>query len=266
MVGMFKLNKNNSLRSITLEGCFIVLLALALGHAGPYGTFEEFGLVKRIVYWMSVIILPWAMFKGMFLAAKMLATVNISNTFLVVLLTPMFALMGSAVTTQINIKVGLITEQTFFEVWPYSILTWLVFAFLIILPMTLIASALAKETRKSGVADMMTFLHQKLPESIQGAQLLALKAEDHYLKVFTDCGSALILMKFEDALSVLNGYPGVQTHRSWWVASCQLEGLSEVPAASPHIQLPDGEKVPISRRKRKAVNEYIGELSSTKPA
>jgi len=72
----------------------------------------------------------------------------------------------------------------------------------------------------------------------------------------------LILMKLEDALAALNGYPGIQTHRSWWVAASQLEGLETLSAQSSGIHLPDGTVVPVSRRKRKTVNEYIDSLST----
>lgn len=125
--------------------------------------------------------------------------------------------------------------------------------------MKLILSALAKEQRKHGVRDMMTFFHNKLPDSLKGGALLALKAEDHYLKVITDKGSALILMKFEDALTVLNGYPGIQTHRSWWVALSQFNGINALNSATTKITLCDSTEVPISRRKRKLVNEYLSE-------
>ena len=110
---------------------------------------------------------------------------------------------------------------------------------------------------------MMAFFHQKLPDSIKDNQLLALKAEDHYLKVVTAGGSAIILMKFEDALSVLNGYPGIQTNRSWWVASSQLEELPSMPASTSHVILQNGEQAPISRRRRKADNAYVSEFTTT---
>jgi hypothetical protein len=232
-------------------------LALALGHGGPYGTYERFELIGRLGYWVLVIILPWGITKCFFVLAKRFASPDTSHTLLTVLLIPFIALIGSAITTHINLQVGLINQQAFFNAWPYSILTWLFFAFFIVLPMTLIGSYLAKETRKSGVMNMMGFFHKKIPESIQSSQLLALKAEDHYLKVITDGGSALILMKFEDALSALNGYPGIQTHRSWWVASSQLTELHSIAASTTHVTLQNGEQAPISRRRRKTVNAYM---------
>ncbi|OCQ17931.1 hypothetical protein A7985_25110 [Pseudoalteromonas luteoviolacea] len=57
----------------------------------------------------------------------------------------------------------------------------------------------------------------KLPLEKRG-KLLCLQMDDHYLKVFTDNGEHLLLMRFKDALLQLEDFPGFQTHRSWWVA------------------------------------------------
>ena len=50
------------------------------------------------------------------------------------------------------------------------------------------------------------------------ADLHAISAEDHYLRVHTRLGEELILMRFSDALRELDGADGLQAHRSWWVA------------------------------------------------
>lgn len=58
----------------------------------------------------------------------------------------------------------------------------------------------------------------RLPQHLHDAQLLALQSEDHYLRVHTDLGDTLILMRLTDAIAELAEVPGGQTHRSWWVA------------------------------------------------
>src|SRR4051794_29307167 len=57
----------------------------------------------------------------------------------------------------------------------------------------------------------------RLPDRLRGARLLAVEAEDHYLRFHTDRGSDLLLMRLADAIAELEGL-GTQTHRSWWVA------------------------------------------------
>jgi len=252
------------IKPLILETTFVFLLSIALGHGGPYGTFDRFELLPRIVFWVLVIMLPWCVSKTLFFIAQRYAPESTPPTFLWVLLVPVLALMGSAAVTMINMEVGLYGDKPFLTIWPRSILTWLVFGFMLVLPLFLLAKGLVKEQRKTGVTTMMEFFHHKLPDSLKGGQLIALKAEDHYLRVFTDVGSALILMKFEDALAALNGYPGIQTHRSWWVASSQLEGKPVLLASDSCILLNDNTSVPVSRRKRKSVNEHIERLNPTK--
>ena len=58
----------------------------------------------------------------------------------------------------------------------------------------------------------------RLPFKLRGAAIRAVQSEDHYLRIHTDRGSDLILMRLSDALDELEGLEGAQTHRSWWVA------------------------------------------------
>jgi hypothetical protein len=58
----------------------------------------------------------------------------------------------------------------------------------------------------------------RLPPKLRGAEIWAVQAEDHYLRLHTSRGSDLILMRLSDAIAELEGLEGAQTHRSWWVA------------------------------------------------
>jgi hypothetical protein len=59
----------------------------------------------------------------------------------------------------------------------------------------------------------------------RAARLIAVEAEDHYLRVHTDAGEELVTMRFADALALLSAAAGFQTHRSWWVAADAIESL-----------------------------------------
>jgi DNA-binding LytR/AlgR family response regulator len=59
---------------------------------------------------------------------------------------------------------------------------------------------------------------ERLPLKLRGADLYAVQAEDHYLRLHTSRGSDLILMRLSDAIAELEGLEGARTHRSWWVA------------------------------------------------
>lgn len=68
-------------------------------------------------------------------------------------------------------------------------------------------------------------IRAKLPPRLARARLIAVQAEDHYLRVHTEAGSDLVLMKFGDALSALGGHDGLQVHRSWWVARRSVDAV-----------------------------------------
>lgn len=85
-----------------------------------------------------------------------------------------------------------------------------------------------------------------------GGQLLALQAEDHYLRVITTQGSDLILMRMADALRELEGEPGLQVHRSWWVAHRSVCAVKR-DAGKTVLELSNGLQVPVSRTYQAAV-------------
>lgn len=58
-----------------------------------------------------------------------------------------------------------------------------------------------------------------------GEEVLALEAEDHYVRVHTPLGSTLILMRFADAVAEMEGAEGLRTHRSWWVAKAAVRNF-----------------------------------------
>lgn len=95
---------------------------------------------------------------------------------------------------------------------------------------------------------------ERLPLKLRGAALYAVEAQDHYLRLHTDRGQELILMRLSDAVAELAGIEGAQTHRSWWVAR---EALTDVRRGDGRatLTLKSGAKVPVSRAYAKALRE-----------
>ncbi len=95
---------------------------------------------------------------------------------------------------------------------------------------------------------------ERLPIQYRGAKLYAISSEDHYLRVHTDRGEELILMRLTDAMRELNGAEGLQIHRSWWVAH---EGVAEVKRDNGRqtLLLKSGAMAPVSRSFSSAVKE-----------
>lgn len=55
------------------------------------------------------------------------------------------------------------------------------------------------------------------------ARLIAVQAEDHYLRIHTDAGDELVTARFADALAELAKAHGFRVHRSWWIAADAVE-------------------------------------------
>lgn len=89
----------------------------------------------------------------------------------------------------------------------------------------------------------------RLPMHLRQARLIALQAEDHYLRVHTDAGEALILLRMSDAVTELGGVEGKRVHRSWWVAR---EAIVATPSdrGRTFLRLESGIDVPVSRTSR----------------
>ena len=86
----------------------------------------------------------------------------------------------------------------------------------------------------------------RLPAKLAGAELYAVEAEDHYLRLHTSLGQDLILMRLADAVAELEGLEGAQTHRSWWVAKGAIASAERQDGRAV-LTLKDGAEVPVSR-------------------
>jgi DNA-binding LytR/AlgR family response regulator len=79
-----------------------------------------------------------------------------------------------------------------------------------------------------------------------GPDIVALQAEDHYVRVHTALGSELLLMRLSDAIAELDGRPGLRVHRSWWVARTAVVGC-EARGRKLGLRLTNGLLAPVAR-------------------
>ncbi|MGN7999659.1 LytTR family DNA-binding domain-containing protein [Sphingomonas sp. 22176] len=87
-------------------------------------------------------------------------------------------------------------------------------------------------------------LLDQLPPHLRGP-ILCLENEDHYVRVHTAQGSALVLIRMRDAVAQLEGQ-GARVHRSWWVARRAVSGTIRQDR-SWKLRLVDGREVPVAR-------------------
>jgi hypothetical protein len=95
---------------------------------------------------------------------------------------------------------------------------------------------------------------RRLSAKRRAARLIAIEADDHYLRVHTDVGSELVTLRFADALAELAGAHGFRTHRSWWVAADAIEAVRWRRGAG-EARLAGGVAAPVSRTHAPALKE-----------
>jgi hypothetical protein len=127
---------------------------------------------------------------------------------------------------------------------------------LIIGGISLLRLATARRTAPApvGAAPGVRFL-SRLPAGVVG-DLVCIRMEDHYLRVTTRNGEALILMRMRDALGELKDYPGLQVHRSWWVAADAVASLTRT-GRRLEVVLKNGARAPVSSTHRGQVEGFV---------
>jgi len=128
----------------------------------------------------------------------------------------------------------------------------LLFSLLVVTPSIWIVKRLLDAAETVGRTDAIQFLIEKLPARLRPAVPFALAAEGAYVRVYTPRGDDLVSMRFDDALRSVSGIEGVQTHRSWWVATAQITEIHQAGSAY-EAKTNSGLAVPVSRRRYKEV-------------
>ena len=124
-------------------------------------------------------------------------------------------------------------------------------------------------TQDTSSPDNQTEGHKNKPGSVRlpfvaslppplGTDLVALSAELHYTRVYTKVGQALIFYPFGRAIEELKeaGYPGVQVHRSHWVAQNHILQKKRLNSRG-FLQMDTGLKIPVSRRRKNDLTEVL---------
>jgi hypothetical protein len=88
----------------------------------------------------------------------------------------------------------------------------------------------------------------------RAARLIAVEAEDHYVRVHTDSGSELVSMRFAEAIDELALAHGYRLHRSWWAAADAIETV-KWKRGTGEARLAGGILAPVSRGCAAALKE-----------
>jgi hypothetical protein len=77
------------------------------------------------------------------------------------------------------------------------------------------------------------------------AVILAIKAEEHYIRIWSKTGTDLVRYRFKDAVGEIPDDDGDQVHRSWWINWDAVAGW-HTRGRSLELELDNGLRVPVS--------------------
>ena len=92
--------------------------------------------------------------------------------------------------------------------------------------------------------DAPAFMRRLAPQL--GGELILLSAEEHYVRIVTHAGSALVLYRLSDAIEELAKFDGDRVHRSFWIAWREVVMIQR-QGRTYRLKMSSGEYVPVSR-------------------
>lgn len=235
-------------RLATRPSSWLVLAgaSLLMGMVGPFGTFEML-LGPRLAYWAVVVVITATLGTLVDIVVLQLLPAHWPR--------PLAAGLGGAIAgLPIALSVWLINLLAFGGVEPPISLSMLA-AYCI--PIAALVTTVAAGLRQSAPAPSAVADVPVQPAAIrpplldrlalpQRGRLLHLAVNDHYVDVTTDRGTTLVLIRLSDAMRETAPVPGLQVHRSHWVALDAVKRSSR-QAGKPVLELENGTIVPVSR-------------------
>lgn len=207
-----------------------VPVGLLLGFAGPFGSYPALPTATRYAFWLGLtvagVVSAMAAESLLPLTRLRAGTVRIGAV---------AAISALPMTFVVAWTMSLVQPGRFYTPLQLPALFAAVAAVQLLVVFTMrIASPAADESDAADPAPVIltpepeanpavfpAALLGRLPPGI-GSEIIALETEDHYLRVHTVGGSALILMRMADAVAMLDPRLGAQVHRRWWVAQAAV--------------------------------------------
>ena len=223
-----------------------VAFGLVLGVTGPFGSQSSLGPAMRYSFWMIIALVGF----GAAAAAGRVLSSSWPGTGRAVRIVAVAALSAVPMTFFVAWAMGVVRPgRTFSPVqmlalFPYVALVQLLIA-RILAPGAAVAVVAPPVGLPAAAPQYPAEFVSKLPVALR-RDIIALEAEDHYVRVHTLHGSALVLMRLADAATLIDPRLGLRVHRSWWVAKDGVRALERTPGRAV-VRLVDDRAVPISR-------------------
>lgn len=228
----------------------ILAAGVVAGLAGPFGTIEHLGLLPRLLYWLGLCAVSYvsgAVLVGV--AMEALSARGLARW-------PAGLVAGGLSGLVIAVEVGLLNWAVFglAPVAPGYVAMLALNGIAIALVITLASILLHSDRAEAGQdGAAQPALLDRLPLDKRGP-LVALSVQDHYVEVTTAKGREMLLMRLSDAIRETAPTPGLQVHRSYWVATGAVRSARR-DGARAVLTMTGGRDIPVSRSNVAAVKE-----------
>lgn len=227
-----------------------------LGVIGPFGSYLNGSPPVRIAYWVACLWVGWLSFG---------VTLPILTRWAKARGVSAWVWMAPAVAV-LTVMPAILSRLLAVRLWPVvervGYLEWYGQGLVISALATVVMAALVRSPAAEKSDPQSADPRERLPYRI-GRTVRCLQVEDHYVRVHTSQGSALVLMSLTQAIAGLEDIEGAQTHRSWWVARDAVVGVVE-DGRNTRLRLVGGLEPPVSRARVGALRDK-GWLSSSHP-
>ncbi len=233
-------------------------LGVLLGFAGPFGSYPPLSASVRYAFWIGMVFAGYA---SALVAEKLVPETSISR--------PDLRLGAVALASALPLTfvaawvIPLVRPGHAYQPLQLPALFGAVAAVQLAITFTLLRKSNvplrpAPAQRRDTSGSFPRALLSRLPSRL-GDEIVALEAEDHYLRVHTARGSDLVLMRLSDAIAAIEPGLGLQVHRSWWVAQDAICEIIRSEQRS-HLKLRNGLLVPVGRTYWAAVRSRAARL------
>lgn len=217
---------------------------LILGLSGPFQTFELLAVGPRLAYWAAMALLTFS--TGAFFGTWSSRALSRHNW-------PLGAqvpVAGLAAGLPVAVIVTIVNLMTFSGYGLDAVLlaSTAGYSVLVATAVSLIFALLRTKPNPANgqsAAPEPTPLLARLALPQRG-KLVSLSVQDHYVEVTTNKAKALVLMRLSDAIAETGGTPGLQIHRSHWVALDEVRRVTK-SGGKMMVETTRGDHLPISR-------------------
>lgn len=222
-----------------------VIAGLLLSILAPYNT-GRISFLPRLTYWTLLCVAGGI---GAAIFEPMTRAMNWSPNRL-------WSVAGQSITSSLLVTAMLI-GWNYYQGNRLDLLEAIsLFFFVLVIGVTITAVVhLAEQSsRKNQASPQRPAIFERLKPKFRNAEIYALMAEDHYVRVITSKGDDLILMRLSDAVKELGLTKGLPVHRSWWVAEAGVKSAKKSDNKIT-LELYSGQTAPVSRSNTKSVKE-----------